>query len=795
MKNITLTQPIVFLIYVITMLTPATGRAADNIALMYSTYLGSSNPTSNIEITIDAQNNVYVAGKASSGPGTSNMPIVPGGYGDPNYYHAQSFVLKFSATRELVYSAFLQDAEITAITVDSSGRVYLAGNHQGTGNSPYCSDWGFFVARLSADGSNLDFCNNFAPHIGGETHLDITLDTAGDVYITGTYYSTGIPTTSGVIQQNHAGLDDAYVIKFSSDGSQILTAYYLGGSGNDIAQAIEVGANGTVYLSGYTESADFPSPNTLAGTRDAFLAKISNDGSTLLYSQLYGGSGSDSGLSLKVDSAGSAYIGGVTNSLDFPTTPGVFQPSIIDELSGMIIKVGADNSILFSTYLGAVTNIQAIDIDAAGSIYATGIVGSPNFVTTNNAFQEIYPLTLRNAYLTKLSADGNSLLYSSFLGSNFRNYGGGPDSALSGGFALSVKPNGEIVVGGWTNSGYFPVTMGAPRTTLLHAADLFVSIFKETQLSMADPLILGSVGIDNPFSYNLNVLGGQAPYEWVADPRYILGSLELMATGLLSGSWDNTYDAFLYEALRTYNYVAGLDILVLYPMPIGVKDATGDIAYKEYFVQINHRPVANAGSDSTVNAGRLVTLDASNSSDNKGDSKGRVASYSWNQLSGTAVTLNDASTVTASFKAPNANDTLVFELTVTDGYGLSSTDTVSITVNKLVYPISNGGGGSSRCFIATAAYGSPMEQEVEHLRDFRDTYLLTNTAGRLFVDAYYELSPPVARYIETSESLRAITRAGLSPLVWLARKLNTNSTEPLGNLEEGTKGSNSIETE
>ena len=223
MKNITLYPITALFVFIITIHTTSTCYAIDNIALKYSTYLGSRTDFDHIDIAVDAQNNLYIAGRAND---TSTMPIFVGGYGDPNYVFSQSFVLKYSASNELVYSAFLQDAEITAIAVDTTGRVYLTGTHQGTGNSPYCNEWGFFVARLSADGSNLNFCENFASNYGGNPPQDIAIDQAGDVYITGSYAGTHIPTTSGVIQTTPAGMDDAYVIKFSSDGSQILTAYF-----------------------------------------------------------------------------------------------------------------------------------------------------------------------------------------------------------------------------------------------------------------------------------------------------------------------------------------------------------------------------------------------------------------------------------------------------------------------------------------------------------------------------------------------------------------------------------------
>jgi hypothetical protein len=171
---------------------------------------------------------------------------------------------------------------------------------------------------------------------------------------------------------------------------------------------------------------------------------------------------------------------------------------------------------------------------------------------------------------------------------------------------------------------------------------------------------------------------------------------------------------------------------------------------------LNIPPTADAGPDQEVNEGETVTLDGSNSS----DPDDGIASYLWTQTAGTPVTLSDATATKPTFVTlpVNANPTtLTFQLTVEDNGGLQSSDKVSVAIY-----VSGGEGG---CFIATAAHGSYMEPNVKVLREFRDLFLLTNTVGRAFVDFYYTYSPPVANFIAKHDTLRALVRWSLLPVV------------------------------
>ncbi|HET6854163.1 MAG TPA: SBBP repeat-containing protein, partial [Pyrinomonadaceae bacterium] len=292
---------------------------------------------------------------------------------------------------------------------------------------------------------------------------------------------------------------DAFVTKLSTSGATQVYSTYLGGSVADVGNGIALDSAGNVYLTGSTSSNNFPTANALqpaisSGT-DAFVTKLNAGGSGLVYSTFLGGDSNDVGSAIAVDGNGNAYIGGTTSSQDFPTA-NAFQstnPSLTNE--AFVTKVNPTGSALvYSTYLGGDSSdsCSAIAVDAGGSAYVTGTTSSPNFPIVA-PFQPA--LNGTDAFVTKLSPSGSSLIFSTFLGGFF--------SDLGLGLALDQFQNTYVV--GMTNSSDFP-TVSPFQPTLGGNLDVFVAKLRtspELELTMndsPDPVNFGS-----NLTYTINI--------------------------------------------------------------------------------------------------------------------------------------------------------------------------------------------------------------------------------------------------------------------------------------------------
>ena len=319
----------------------------------------------------------------------------------------------------------------------------------------------------------------YSTYLGGKSYdvaYALAVDSKGSAYVAGWTISTDFPTTTGAFQTQYKGAP-AFVTKLSADGKSLVYSTYLGGTNvkDEIAYAIAVDSGGSAYVAGYTRATDFPTTTgafqtQYKGGEDGFVTKLSADGKSLVYSTYLGGKSSDYAYAIAVDSGGSAYVAGYTRATDFPTTTGAFQTQYKGGEDGFVTKLSADGkSLVYSTYLGGGSNdvAYAIAVDSGGSAYAAGYTRATDFPTTTGAFQTQNEGGGEDGFVTKLSADGKSLVYSTYLG------GGGDDWA----YAIAVDSGGSAYVAGSTGSTAFPTTTGAFQTQLKGSRDAFVTKF------------------------------------------------------------------------------------------------------------------------------------------------------------------------------------------------------------------------------------------------------------------------------------------------------------------------------
>jgi hypothetical protein len=329
---------------------------------------------------------------------------------------------------------------------------------------------------------------------GGDTGTAVRLDSSGNMYLVGTTSSLDFPTTPGVLQSSLGGVTNAFVTKLSPAGTPVFSTY-LGGTGSNSGASIAIDSAGDVYITGMTTSADFPTTagvvqTALKGPSDAFVAKLSSTGASLIYSTYLGGTGSDAGASIAVDSSESAYITGATASADFPTTSGSFQTTyggIGTSSNAFITKLSPDATTLaYSSFLGGsgLDSGASVAIDSSGEAFVTGITSSTNFPTLAPLQATLAGET--DAFVTKINSAGTAMVFSTYLG------GQGADQ----GSALAIDGSGNVYLTGSTSSNNFP-TVGPVQSALAGSTNAFVSELQSNGSALVYSTYLGGSGSDS----------------------------------------------------------------------------------------------------------------------------------------------------------------------------------------------------------------------------------------------------------------------------------------------------------
>ncbi len=469
----------------------------DPVVLAYSSFLGGSGSDNGAGIAVDGTGAAYLTGSAMDV--ATDFPTTPGAFAETHSGGTDAFITKLNPSgTALVYSTFLGGNEVesgTGISLDGSGAAYVTG---------------------------------------------ITLDD-----------TVNFPTTPGAFQETHNGGYDAFVTKLDPSGAALMYSTFLGGSSFDAGRSIDVDGAGAAYVTGETfdGTTDFPTTGAAYdsahnGSYDAFLTKLDPTGAALSYSTFLGGSDTDEGEAVAVDGGGAAYVTGT--SLDaptpFPTTTGAFDNTHNGGVDAFITKLGASGAALaYSTFLGGSSGDagEGIAVDGLGAAYITGssFDGTTDLPTTPGAFDQIHNGG-GDAFVTKLSASGDALTYSTFLGGN----------GYDPGRALTVDGSGSAIITGETEDAAtdFPTTTGAFDSTHNGEYDAFVAKLGTDGAALVDSTFLGGSNFDRGEAVAVD--GGGA--------TYVTGTTADGATGFptTTGAFDTTHnggsDAFVAKLVE-----------------------------------------------------------------------------------------------------------------------------------------------------------------------------------------------------------------------------------------------------
>jgi hypothetical protein len=515
-------------------------------ALSYSTYLGGTGTDGAFGVAIDSQGNCYVTGFTSS----TNFPT-KNPFQKKNAGGVDTFVSKLNRTgTALVYSTYIGGSSTEypfGIAVDSTGEAYEVGN-TGSANFPVttgafqttcisCANYpAVFLTKLNVNGTGLVY-STFLGGSGDNRAFGITLDSLNDAYIVGWTTSTDFPVSTNAFQTTYVpgAVSNVFVAELNpaaTGAAGLVYSTYLGGSVQDVGFGIALDSSNNAIVTGYSYSPDFPvtkgafqTSTTVNGS--AFVTKLNVGATAEIYSTYLGGTtGTSAGNSIKVDSAGNAYVTGYTCASDFPVTAGVVQPIFGGDCTpaggdAFVTKLNPTGTapLLFSTYLGGTGDDVgfSIGLDQSNNVYITGRSSSTNYPVTAGAFQPANAGSY-DAIYTVLNPTGTSLLYSTYLGG----------TAVDVAFVMAVDKLGNSYMIGRTYSTNFPVTPGVFQSTLKGATNAVV--FKFIPGDQAWPMALNfgseTVGITSaPLSTTLTNSG---------TTTLNLGSETIMGTGAAS---------------------------------------------------------------------------------------------------------------------------------------------------------------------------------------------------------------------------------------------------------------------
>jgi hypothetical protein len=427
---------------------------------------------------------------------------------DP-YDHTQTLIID-----PLIYSTYIGGSDLTEVNdlvVDNNGFAYITGYTNSTDydttagafQTTYGGGWSdIIVTKLNTSGTGLVYSTflggyYFNVNIGDDRGYGIAVDNSGQVFVTGITYSTNFPVTTGVIQSNYIDGGDVFVTKLNASGTALIYSTYLGGSNMDAAFGIKIDSNGNAYIAGKTLSNNFPTTSGafqtfMAGGGDVFVTKINPSGSAIIYSTYIGGSDYDVANDIAIDNSGNVFITGEARSLNYPVTAGAYQ-TIHEGTNGapdvFVTKLNANGStLIYSTFIGGSLNDIGYGID----IDAAG-----NAYVTGGTFSSNFDTTA-GAYQTTPGILGRDIFVTKLDPSGsvliYSTLLGDIDDELS--YDIAVDNNGSAYVTGFTSSSNFDITNDAFQSVYAGNSDVFVTKLNPSGTSIDYSSFIGGYGVD-----------------------------------------------------------------------------------------------------------------------------------------------------------------------------------------------------------------------------------------------------------------------------------------------------------
>jgi hypothetical protein len=410
----------------------------------------------------------------------------------------------------------------------------------------------------------------YSSYLGGsddEGIFGIQRDRLGNVYVAGETSSLNFPVRNPA-QAQEGGNYDAFVSKFDPSGTRLIYSTYLGGSSYDHAVGLAVDERGEVYVAGITQSSNFPIKKalqaTLKGSQNLFAARLTESGSDLVFSTYLGGSQFDNAQDVTIDRERNIYIAGGTNSIDFPITAGAYQ-SVCDGANGFpgfcigdafITKITADGSkLLYSTFVGGAgyDSAAGIAVDVLGAVYITGQTTSSNFPVLD-PYQSTLTALGGNAFVSKLDPTGSQLEFSTYLG------GTGGDA----GNAIALGSDGKVYVAGVTGSVDFPTVQPFQAKNLGGFSDCFIAKFSANGKTLLRSSDFGGSGWDYAFKVAVDGFGSVSVIGFTSSTdlltvdavqsKYAGGNTDAFVLKLLPESFAPLYSTYWGGSGDEYGY-------------------------------------------------------------------------------------------------------------------------------------------------------------------------------------------------------------------------------------------------